>query len=219
MNKKLLFAKCSLLKHIKKEFFMYKRLLIFTFCVIGLAVVLSLLPVHGETEVYDAVVRLHVLANSDSEADQELKLKVRDAILGQASELFENCASKEEAERKISENLERIESIARSVIEENGYNYSVRAVLGEEDYPTRNYESCCFPSGEYTSLQILRGDAEGQNWWCVLFPPLCLNAATDGDGFAQVGLSGEQYNLITQTEKPKYKARFKILETIESTFG
>ena len=203
----------------RKEFFMYKRLLIFTFCVIALTAVLYLLPIHGEAAVYDSVVRLHVLANSDSDADQELKLKVRDAVLSNAGELFVECKTKKEAEQKISENINFIEGIAQNVIYENGYEYSVRAVVGEEEYPTRDYESCCFPSGEYTSLRIMIGDADGQNWWCVLFPPLCLNAASDGDAFAQVGLSGEQYNVITQTEKPKYKARFKILETIERTFG
>ena len=198
---------------------MYKRLLIFTFCVIGITAILSILPIHGETEIYDSVVRLHVLANSNSDEDQALKLKVRDAILSASDELFGNCATKEEAQAKISENLPLIKNAAREVIKTSGYDYDVRVTIGEEDYPTRNYEGCCFPSGEYTSLKIMIGNAEGQNWWCVLFPPLCVSAASKGEVFAQVGLSGEQYNLITQTEAPKYKARFKILETIEGAWG
>ena len=198
---------------------MYKRLLIFTFCVIALTAILSILPIHGEEAVYDSVVRLHVLANSDSEDDQALKLEVRDAILEHSAELFGDCRTKEEAEAKISENIGLIEDIAKEVISENGYTYGVQVLVGEEEYPTRDYDDCCFPSGEYTSLRVMIGNAEGKNWWCVLFPPLCLGAASKGDAFAQVGLTGEQFNIITQTENPQYKARFKILETIESAFG
>lgn len=198
---------------------MYKRLLIFTFCVIALTVILTLLPIHGEAAVYDSVVRLHVLANSDNEQDQELKLKVRDAVLEGTSELFSSCKTKEEAERKITDNIDLIKDIAQEVIRKNGYDYSVQVLVGQEDYPTRTYGSFCFPSGEYTSLQIMIGDAEGQNWWCVLFPPLCLNAASDSDVSVEVGLTGGQYNIITQTDRPKYKARFKILETIEGAIG
>ena len=92
-----------------------------------------------------------------------------------------------------------------------------------EDYPTREYESCAFPAGQYLSLKICLGEAEGQNWWCVLFPPLCLSAATDSsdheDAFIQVGLTKEQYGIITETEDTKYRVRFKILETVKGWFS
>ena len=95
----------------------------------------------------------------------------------------------------------------------------MRVELGEEEYPTKNYESFCFPSGSYVSLRVLIGDAEGQNWWCVLFPPLCLSAATDKssteDAFIAVGLTQEQYKVITETDDTTYEVRFKILEGIE----
>ncbi len=196
---------------------MYKRLLIFTFFLIGLTAVLGFLPIHGESEVYQNVVRLHVLANSDSEEDQDLKLRVRDAILEKTQLMLKGCTSKSQAQQIIEYNLPEIEATAKSTVNLAGYDYSVSVQLGNEEYPTKNYESCCFPSGEYLSLRVLIGSAEGQNWWCVLFPPMCLSAATDSsEAFAQVGLTGEQYNVITQTQNPKYKVRFKLLEAFES---
>ena len=192
---------------------MYKRLLIFTFCVIGLTMLLNFLPIHGESDLYKSVVRLHVLANSDGDKDQKLKLKVRDAILKESGEFFEDCETQAQAKRAIEDNLSKIEAIAKRTVREEGYDYDVKVLLGNEEYPTRNYESCSFPSGEYLSLRVLIGNGEGQNWWCVLFPPMCLSAASDGnEAFAQVGLTGEQYNIITENQTPKYKARFKILE-------
>ena len=199
---------------------MYKRLLIFTFCLIGLITLLGFMPVHGESELYQNVVRLHVIANSDSEEDQELKLAVRDAILKKTQLILKSCNSKNEAQQIIEYNLSEIESTAKSTVQQAGYAYNVSVKLGNEEYPTKNYESCCFPAGEYLSLRVLIGSAEGQNWWCVLFPPMCLSAATDSsEVFAQVGLTGEQYNIITETEKTKYKVRFKLLEAFESAFN
>ena len=194
---------------------MYKKLITVAIAILGITVLLNLLPIHGETEIYENVLRLHVLANSDSEEDQTLKLKVRDRVLADTQELFSGIKSKTEAQSILQNELDRIENIAKCAVEEAGYSYSVKVELGEEEYPTKNYESCCFPAGEYLSLQIKIGEAEGQNWWCVLFPPMCVGAASDSDAFAEVGLTGEQYNIITQTDAPKYKVRFKLLETFE----
>ncbi len=196
---------------------MYKRLLIFTFCVIGLITVLGFLPIRGESELYQNVVRLHVLANSDSEEDQTLKLEVRDAILEKTQLMLRGCTSKSQAQQIIEYNLPKIEATAKNAVTRAGYDYSVSVQLGNEEYPTKNYEGCCFPAGEYLSLRVLIGSAEGQNWWCVLFPPMCLSAASDSsEAFAQVGLTGDQYNVITQTQNPKYKVRFKLLEAFET---
>ena len=198
---------------------MYKKLLIFTFSVIGITMLLGMLPIHGETDVYENVVRLHVLANSDTEEDQALKIKVRDAVLSNTKDMLSNCDSKEEAQTVIENSLSRIEEIARQTVCDNGYDYPVNVSLSYEVYPTRNYESYCFPSGEYLSLKISIGNAVGQNWWCVLFPPMCLSAAKENaDASIQAGLTGEQYNIITETQKPKYKIRFKILEAFGSVF-
>ncbi len=184
---------------------------------------LSFLPVHGEQEVYDTVVRLHVLANSDTEEDQALKLKVRDAVLAVTSPLVEGCTTRDEAIEILNDHLSDLEAAAESAVEAEGYDYPVTVLLGEEDYPTRVYESCAFPAGTYLSLRVLIGEGEGQNWWCCLFPPLCLSAATakgdNEDAFIQVGLTKDQYSIITETGKTKYKVRFKILEVIEDWFG
>ena len=183
---------------------------------------LSVLPAHGEAEIYDSVVRLHVLANSDSEYDQQLKLRVRDGVLAAASDIVEGCSTRDEAAAALNAQLDVIQAAALSVVREAGEDYAVEVRLCEEQYPTKNYESICFPSGTYMSLQVRIGEAEGQNWWCVLFPNLCLSAAGKKDAedaFIQAGLTPEQYKIITESEGTKYKLRFKFLELIEQAFG
>jgi len=142
----------------------------------------------AEAAVYDNVVRLHVIANSDSQADQALKYAVRDAILAQAAEVF---AGREitEAIGLVSSSLPRIEEIAQGVIDENGAPYAARAVFGDEEYPTREYDGVVYPAGKYRSLRVILGEGDGENWWCVLFPPLCLGSSggdgeTDGTSYA-----------------------------------
>lgn len=176
---------------------------------------LSFLPVHGEAEIYDSVLRLHVVANSDSELDQSLKLKVRDSVALLVAELTADCEDLDSTCARVAENLDRIEQVARQTLDENGCSLPVTAELGLEKYPTKSYESVCFPAGEYRSLQIKIGEAEGRNWWCVLFPDLCLGAASSRDAedaFIAAGLTPEQYRVVTRTEEPRYRLRFKILE-------
>ena len=202
-----------------------KKLLICTFIILALSLFAGMLPIHGESEIYDTVVRLHVLANSDSEADQALKLAVRDEVIGAVTPAVEGCKSQAEAIEAIKKIIPEIEALAAAKIKKQGYDYNVKVLLGEEYYPTKTYETCAFPQGKYVSLRVLIGEGEGQNWWCCLFPPLCLSAATDGagesneDAFISVGLTGEQYKVITETQNPKYRVRFKILEAISSWFG
>lgn len=189
-------------------------------CVLVLCMaVCNILPIHGEEKIYESVVRLHVLANSDSDEDQALKLKVRDAILGYTSPKVIDSKTREEAIEILQSELDEIEKIAEQVVKEQGYNYKVEVTLTLEEYPTRNYESMSFPSGEYVSLRVLIGEAEGQNWWCVLFPPLCLSAASEmaenEEAFIAVGLNSEQYKIITETDEATYYLRFKILEAIK----
>ncbi|MBE6584851.1 MAG: stage II sporulation protein R [Ruminococcaceae bacterium] len=202
-----------------------KKLLICTIIILALSILAGLLPVHGESEIYDTVVRLHVVANSDSDEDQALKLEVRDAIIGVVAPAVEGCTSQSEAIAAIGGILDDIEREARRVVRERGYGYDVKVDIGEEYYPTKTYESCAFPEGKYVSLRVLIGEAEGQNWWCCLFPSLCLSASgaqskeSNEDKFISVGLSSDQYKIITESENPKYKARFKILEAFSSWFG
>ena len=192
---------------------MTKKILTVLITLTLLITTLAVLPVHGESEIYSNVLRLHVIANSDSEDDQNLKLLVRDAVLAEAQILLCNVYDRAKAEETVMQNIEILRSVAEKTILDNGYDYPVAIELGKEEYPTKNYESCSFPAGEYTSLRILIGEAAGQNWWCVLFPPLCLSAATDADAFASVGITDNQYQIITDSESTKYKIRFKILES------
>lgn len=186
---------------------------------------ISILPIHGEAKIYDTVVRLHVLANSDSEQDQALKLQVRDEVLRVTGPMLKDCKSRDEAVAVLQEHGDEIRDAAQAVVKAQGYDYPVSILLGKEQYPTRNYENCCFPGGTYVSMRVCIGEAEGQNWWCVLFPPLCLGAASAQDGdsnedaFISVGLTGEQYKVITETDNVKYRIRFKVLEAVQELLG
>ena len=181
--------------------------------------VLICLPVHGEQKIYDAVIRLHVLAHSDSEEDQALKMQVRDAVLELASGALEGCRDRDQAQQRLQQMLPALTEAAEKTLRQAGSDQEVRVTLTRESYPTRNYESFCFPAGEYLSLRVMLGQAQGQNFWCVLFPPLCMSAATVDreeaeEEFIAVGLNRDQYSVITQTENGKYKLRFKILELL-----
>ena len=202
-----------------------KKWLGFLMAAVMLVTAFMILPIHGEAELYDNVIRLHVLANSDSEEDQALKLTVRDAVLEKTKTMLENVDSREQAEMILRQNLPVIEQTARDALRAAGAENTVTVELGQESYPTREYERLAFPAGEYLSLRVMIGEAEGQNWWCVLFPPLCLTAASaksDAETEAvclSAGLSGEQYRMIADTEETKYKLRFKILEVAEELFN
>ena len=198
---------------------MYKRILIVTFAIIGLCAILTILPIHSEDQIYDSVLRLHVLANSDSDEDQALKLKVRDAIILKSAHLFESCKTRDEAKAVALQSIDLLKETAEDVVRDEGYSYAVSIKLGNESYPTRNYESVCFPSGEYLSLRVLIGEGEGENWWCVLFPPLCLSAASEGGEAIEVGLNSDQFAIVTETDNPTYKIRFKLLEAIEKAIN
>lgn len=197
----------------------YKRILTLSVIAALCLLVAGLLPVHGEEEIYDKVVRLHVLANSNSEEDQAVKLAVRDAILEVTVPLLQDCQSKEEAVALLEQNRSILTETAQSVLLKEGFDDSVSIEMGLEDYPTRTYDSLCFPAGEYISMRVNIGEAEGQNWWCCLFPPLCLGAATVNEKAAEdacisVGFTPTQYKIITESDKPVYRARFKILELL-----
>lgn len=200
---------------------MQKKILIGVLVITSLLLFIGLFPVHGEAEIYDTVVRLHVLANSDSDEDQALKLEVRDAVLSVTAPLLEGCTDRDVAIARLNEHMDEIRAAAENIVVKSGKDDPVTLKLGMEEYPERSYESFCFPAGEYLSLRVCIGDAEGQNWWCCLFPPLCLGAATVSnreaeDACISVGLTPSQYKIITETEEPVYKVRFKLLELLQS---
>lgn len=188
-----------------------------------LVAALAILPIHGEAGIYDNVIRLHVLANSDSESDQALKLLVRDAVVEKSKQLLDGVSDRDGAERVLRGALADLEALAEQTLADAGFAADVAVTLTEESYPTREYEQLAFPAGKYLSLRVMIGEAEGKNWWCVLFPPLCLSAATDAREqemtCLSAGLTGEQYRLIADTDSTKYKLRFKILEVAEELFG
>ncbi len=188
--------------------------------------VLGLLPVRGEEKIYSDVLRLHVIANSDTEADQALKLRVRDGILAQLSTLLADCPDFAAAEARLGDEsvLRALRESAEEILQKEGARYPVTVTLRQENYPRKRYEALCFPSGRYTSLRVQIGQAEGQNWWCVLFPQLCLNAASGSveeneEEFIEAGFTPEQYKIVTESDEPRYEVKFKILELIEKIAG
>lgn len=181
--------------------------------------ILTCLPVHGEEEIYSSTIRLHVLANSDSEEDQAEKLLVRDAVLTYLEASLTQNDTYESALSAVSDHLESIRERAEETLDGK---YAVRVELGREKYPVRQYENYTLPAGEYTSLRVLIGEGEGKNWWCVLFPRLCTSRATEEEvyeDFIAAGFSPEQYRLIKNESSPKYKIRFRILEILSEWTG
>ena len=202
-----------------------QKILIVAIVVMAITVAVGFLPVHGESEIYDTVVRLHVIANSDTSEDQNLKMAVRDEVLAVINPAVQNCKSQEEAIAEIGKVEDELTRRAKAVIENSGYDYDVDIEICREKYPTRDYGDFVFPSGEYVSVKIKIGKARGENFWCCLYPPLCMSAATSvsgeymDDAFIQAGLTGEQYKVITETGVVKYRVRFKILEVVEEIFN
>jgi len=185
-----------------------------------LAVLVAVCPTRSEAEVYDKVIRLHVLANSDKEEDQALKLKVRDAVLAKAAALTEGCTDRIEAEATLSGQTELLRAEAEKTLRENGCTDEVAVTIGQEHYPTREYEGVRLPAGEYCSLRVLIGEAEGQNWWCVLFPPLCVGSASEvEEEMVSAGFTPGQVKILTDAESPRYVLKFKLLEILGSLFS
>lgn len=183
---------------------------------IGLTVSLisGALALDTRDQISEKLIRLHIIANSDSPEDQELKLKVRDEVLLQVTELTKTCKDVKDARSVICENLDLLEDTADRVISENGFGYSSRAELSNVYFPTRNYDTFSLPAGDYDALRIHLGNGKGKNWWCVLFPPVCVSAAEAESEFSNAGMTDEEIKFITSDE-PQYKLKFKIVELAE----
>ena len=170
------------------------------------------------TDISNSVFRLHVIANSDSQEDQELKYKVRDSILEYMNDLSNNCTSKDEIISLAYQYQSKFCEIAKQVIIENGYNYDVNIKIGNFEFPTKDYGDISLPAGYYDALRIEIGEAKGQNWWCVMFPPLCFVDVTSGvvpDESKEVikeNLNEEEYNLISDKESTDIKFKFGLIE-------
>lgn len=172
-----------------------------------------------DLEIYDKTLRLHIPANSDSAEDQELKLKVRDAVIEVMREPLKDCKTKEAAADVAKRMTPLIKATADKVISENGKNYVCTVNVTEEYYPKKQYEGLCLPAGTYASLKIELGKAEGKNWWCVLFPQVCTGTAEAKTVLAEVGFTANQIRLLTEQESGEYTVKFKIVEIIERLFG
>ena len=184
-----------------------KCLLFGFFC----AVLFSMLGFTAQCEsIPDKVFRLHVLANSDSAEDQALKLRVRDRILEESAGLMDGVSTREEAEAAAAQSLPKLQAAAEDEIRQAGYAYPVQAEITRMYFPTRQYESVTLPAGEYDALRISIGEAKGKNWWCVLFPALCLPVAENGAQLSDV-LSSGQLDVV----QGNYEIRFKAVEWYE----
>lgn len=194
-----------------------------------------------QSNIADEIIRFHVLANSDSSEDQELKLKVKNKVVLYMQELLWNCNSKEEAKQMITSHMEDILSIARKEIADQGYDYEVTGRLESCYFPVKRYGDLIFPEGEYEALRILIGKGEGKNWWCVMFPSLCMVNETysvvpdSSKEKLKYLLSEEEYSAITSKEsasseesatkedtaaieEPEVEYRFWLVDWLDSLF-
>lgn len=175
-------------------------------------------------DIEDSVLRLHIVANSDSDEDQALKLKVRDEVVDRCGFLFENCVSAEQSIKTAADNIGFIKYVAEQVITENGYNYNADCQVTQCSFPTKQYERpgdgvVSLPRGEYNALNIKIGAAKGKNWWCVMYPPLCFvdgvaSVPDETDELLKSQLTASEYELITESDRPEIKIKFKIAEIL-----
>ena len=184
----------------------------------GLLLAMLITPLAGFgqrcAQVRQEVLRLHILANSDSEADQALKLRVRDAVLEETGGLFAAAGTLEEAQAAALENLPAIEAAARRALAEAGSDAPVKAELTRMYFNTQEYgEDTTLPAGEYQALRLSIGEARGRNWWCVMFPPLCVPAAETAVEGQESKAAAEDIEALNQ--EPHYRLSFAVVEWLE----
>ena len=175
------------------------------------------------TDIADSVFRLHVIANSDSDVDQNLKYTVRDNLLEYMNELCVNCSTKEEAISIAQQNIESFKQIALDTIKNEGFDYSVNVRIGNFEFPTKHYGDISLPAGYYDALRVEIGEAKGQNWWCVMFPPLCFTDVSSGivpeesKEDLEETLTDEEFSIVSDNNSFDIKVKFKILEILNNT--
>lgn len=170
------------------------------------------------TDIASSVFRLHVIANSDSKEDQDLKYKVRDNLLKYMNKICKDCTSKEEAISLVEKNKDIFKQIALDTIRNEGFSYNVNINIGNFEFPTKNYGDISLPAGLYDALRVEIGEAKGQNWWCVMFPPLCFVDISSGvvpeesKEVLQDNLTEEEFALISDKSSDEIQFKFKLLE-------
>lgn len=175
------------------------------------------------SDISDSVFRLHVIANSDSQEDQNLKYKVRDALLEYMNTLCSSEFSKEEAMNIAENHIDDFSNIAQDIATQNGYDYPINVSIGKYNFPTKEYGDVSLPAGNYDALRVEIGSASGHNWWCVMFPPLCFVDVSSGvvpessKELLQDGMSEEEYDLLTKSsDNSELNFKFKIVELFEN---
>lgn len=209
---------------------MKKKLNIFKYSKFKMLIILSILlfiytsicaisyAENVSTDIANSVFRLHVIANSDSSEDQKLKYIVRDNLLKYMNVICKDCSSKEEAINIVKENKNSFKQIAINTIKEYGYSYDVNINIGNFEFPTKSYGDISLPSGYYDALKVEIGEAKGQNWWCVMFPPLCFIDISSGvvpeesKEIMHNNLSDEEFALISDNSDSQIQFKFKLLE-------
>ena len=212
-------------KNIKRRVAVLLSVLISVVLVMAIVLIKEINKINACTYDYrEKLIRFHVIANSDSEKDQALKLKVRDAVIDYLKPKLENSMSIEESERIIKGEYDNLEKISKNIILENGYNYNVEVGLQYSNFPAKQYSSVVLPSGKYKALKVVIGEGQGKPWWCVMFPPLCFVDEESGvidektDKKLQEVLTPEEYDLImakNKTEVEDLKFKFKIIEVLQ----
>lgn len=173
-----------------------------------------------QQELADSVIRFHVIANSDTEEDQALKLAVRDRVLEEAEGLYPEGATLEQAQAALEGHLNTLAAAGRAVVEEQGYDYPVSARLEDCWFPTKEYEDFALPAGNYTALRVTIGEGKGQNWWCVAFPPLCLGAASETvDQALEAGYFTPDQGALVTGDGEQYVLKFKAMELLGEVQG
>ena len=188
-----------------------KQVAFHAFCILLCTLCIVFIPTEAEAAIYEDTIRLHILAPSDSVQDQALKLEIRDKILEKYGYMLNDSRSIEEARLLIGESIESIRSDTDAWVREMGFSYTSRVELKTEWYGTREYTDFTLPAGEYLSLKITIGEGEGQNWWCVMYPPMCLDAAVKNE---------HEYTNAEQVliQNDRYRVKFKLLEASSELF-
>lgn len=215
-------------KNIKKRIYILLGILIIILSATTLVISKEVSKIEAYSYDYkENLIRFHVIANSDTDEDQELKLKVRDEVIAYLQPKLENSKSIEESEEIIKGEYDNLKIISKNVISENGYDYSVDIGLKYSNFPAKQYSSVVLPAGEYKALKIIIGEGKGKNWWCVMFPPLCFVDDQNGvidektDKKLKEVLTSEEYDLImakNEKQVDNLKFKFKIAEVFQGLF-
>ncbi|MCB2289210.1 stage II sporulation protein R [Clostridium sp. CS001] len=209
---------------------MKKFILTVSTIIIVISIVVNTSTINGKASQQDIsskLIRFHVIANSDDKIDQGLKLKIRDAVLKYVSPKLKDCKDIEESRKIINNEDKNIKGISEAVIKENGFKYSVATALSQEYFPVKTYGNITLPQGKYEAYRIIIGTGTGQNWWCVMFPPLCFVDITKGNVSYEKTekemknvLSEDEYKLVDNTvSNKKIIVKFKLTEIFSKLFS